>query len=299
MIGSIVRELAEAELQKIGLLSNSQYLSVDSFAEINPGLSSVGTVSLTKEISIFYKFISGDPGTRLQTEELGLAELRKSACLRVPRVYCRFKIPNGGEILLSEHIPTGKRDRRFEEIAGHQLALLHQTATAETFGWLMDNWIGATPQPNTTSHDWREFFRKNRLEFQIKRALEVGRITPQEFSLLQNAITRMVTLLPEKCLPVLIHGDLWSGNLLTDSKGLPVFIDPACYFAHHEAEFGMTTLFGNFGDRFLHAYQEIQPLESGWEERVRVYKLYHLLNHLNLFGRTYWNAVEEEIRRFC
>ena len=85
----------------------------------------------------------------------------------------------------------------------------------------------------------------------------------------------------------LIHGDLWSGNYLCDSEGGPVIIDPAVYYGCREAEFGMLKLFGSCPNEFYEAYDDVFPRRDGCQRRTDVYVLYHLLNHLNLFGRGY------------
>lgn len=94
---------------------------------------------------------------------------------------------------------------------------------------------------------------------------------------------------------VLLHGDLWSGNAMADELGSPVILDPACYYGHREAEFGMMRLFGGFGPKCEAAYAEIWPFEPGFEQRFRLYQLYHELNHLNLFGHAYYAACDSSI----
>jgi fructosamine-3-kinase len=96
----------------------------------------------------------------------------------------------------------------------------------------------------------------------------------------------------------LLHGDLWSGNAITNSQGGPAIIDPAAHYGWAEAELAMTTLFGAFPNAFYQAYEEVRPLEPGYYARFPLYNLYHLLNHLNIFGRGYLGQVQAILRRF-
>ena len=132
--------------------------------------------------------------------------------------------------------------------------------------------------------DWPEFWKQQRLGYQFQLASSNHVADRQFLKLAEKVLRRMDDLLAIQERPCLIHGDLWSGNFMEGPSGEPVIIDPAVYFAHREAEFGMTTLFGGFGDSFYDAYQEFWPLSHGFEERFEIYRLYHLLNHLNLFG---------------
>ncbi len=161
-------------------------------------------------------------------------------------------------------------------------------APARRFGFPHDNWIGATPQPNDWTESWVGFWREHRLGHQLRLARANGLSDRALDRLGDRLLARLgewIDLPGEP--PCLLHGDLWGGNYLADERGEPVVIDPACYYGHREADLAMTRLFGGFSPAFYAAYEEEWPLPPGSEERLAIYELYHLLNHLNLFGRSY------------
>jgi protein-ribulosamine 3-kinase len=164
---------------------------------------------------------------------------------------------------------------------GRMLAALHRN-TSHRFGWETDNWIGLAPQQNGWSTDWAAFFLERRLRPQAARA---GIELPDVTALLAN----------HKPEPSLLHGDLWSGNAGFTPQG-PVIYDPAVYYGDHEADLAMTELFGGFAPEFYAAYQREFPLDTGYERRKHLYNLYHLLNHLNLFGSGYLGHVKATLR---
>lgn len=156
------------------------------------------------------------------------------------------------------------------------LANLHRH-TGERFGWDTDNWIGLAPQLNGWRDDWAGFFFEKRLQPQIDRARARGyAVEMPSTSTLENHHPR----------PSLLHGDLWSGNAGFTSEG-PVLFDPAVYYGDREADLAMTELFGGFPDEFYAVYARELPLAPGYEKRRDLYNLYHVLNHLNLFGAAY------------
>ena len=167
---------------------------------------------------------------------------------------------------------------------GRMLAKLH-AQHGEHFGWARDNYIGATPQKNATSTNWAEFWRKQRMEPQLalaKRngyAIDIGNVC----DLLED----------HNPAPSLLHGDLWGGNAGFLPNGAPVLFDPAVYYGDREADLAMTELFGGFPPEFYSAYGS---LPGGYETRKHLYNLYHLLNHLNLFGGGYLAQVKSTLR---
>ena len=162
----------------------------------------------------------------------------------------------------------------------------------------MDNHIGSSIQVNRWTTNWVEFWAQHRLGFQLSLAQRNGYVTTEFSKRCNRIISRLDTILKTDAEPCLIHGDLWSGNFMVARDGEPVLIDPAAYFGSREAEFGMTTLFGGFGSKFYDAYNECWPLSDGWQERVDVYRLYHLMNHLNLFGHGYYAGCIEILKKF-
>jgi fructosamine-3-kinase len=249
--------------------------------------------------SLFLKTNRAAPTDMFDAEARGLKLLAGSKALRVPQVIDTGTLDDGTDFLLLEMIEAGRRPRDFFETFGRQLAFLHQQSTDPCFGLDHNNYIGSTPQNNETSGDWCQFYRTHRLEYQIKLAVSKGLINRD----VQRHAEKMLQRLPEFLQafdepPALIHGDLWSGNYMCDADGEPVLIDPAVYYGHREAEFGMTTLFGGFDESFYAAYQEVWPLAAGSEQRIELYRLYHLLNHLNLFGISYLGGCLAIINKY-
>ena len=164
---------------------------------------------------------------------------------------------------------------------GAMLARLHR-CTSGRFGWGSDNWIGLAPQQNAFSDDWLAFFRDYRLRPQIERARRNGySVTMPPLALLEGRTPA----------PALVHGDLWRGNAGFTADG-PVMFDPAVYYGDREVDLAMSELFGGFPDEFYAAYCSAYPLEPGYASRKNLYNLYHLLNHLNLFGAGYLGQVQ-------
>ncbi len=230
-------------------------------------------------------------------EAAGLQALRETRTIRIPEVIVLGETESGAAFLILEAIPTGSRGPGFFARLGEQLAEMHRAGSSDRFGFDHDNFLGSTAQVNAWSQDWLRFWIDQRIEFQLRLASDHG------FGKSLNRLADRFLFHVEKLLggrsplPALIHGDLWSGNYLAAGNGEPVLIDPAVYFADREAEFGMTTLFGGMSQDFYEAYHSTWPLEEGWEERVEIYRLYHLLNHLNLFGESYLGQCLDMMNR--
>ena len=167
------------------------------------------------------------------------------------------------------------------------------------FGFEQDNYLGSTPQPNQWRQSWTDFWKQNRLEFQLELAVQNQYADAEFVQLGRKILERSDSLISNANQPPsLVHGDLWNGNYMVGNRGQPVLIDPAIYYADREVEFGMTTLFGGFDDRFYAAYHEVWPMEPGFETRIELYRLYHLLNHLNLFGTSYRSGCVQIMRKY-
>ena len=247
---------------------------------------------------IFVKASTSMSAKVFAAEANGLEALGAVGVLRVPEVLAWGELEPNGSFLALEAIETGVPDRRFFEDFGRRFAELHRAATAERYGLTNDNHLGATPQPNPWTKDWVAFWRRYRLGHQLELARSNGHLDPELGHLGERLIERLDAFLAEPAEPpTLLHGDLWSGNFLVASTGEPVLIDPATYFGRREADLAMTRLFGGFDARFYAAYEEVWPLAPGFEERLSVYELYHLLNHLNLFGGGYRSGCVTILRR--
>jgi protein-ribulosamine 3-kinase len=237
----------------------------------------------------------GQDPAMLRAEASGLHELRRADAVRTPRV-----VAVDADFLLLEHIPAGRtRAGTYPEL-GRALARLHRVA-GEAFGFHEDNFLGASPQQNraagAAATDWPTFYGEHRLGFQLQLAEKNGHATSE----LRRALTQLIDTLPERLAgteepPTLLHGDLWAGNHLTDAEGRGWLIDPAVSYGHREAELAMTTLFGGYPNEFYAAYRDEHPLAPGWPDREPLYQLYHLLNHLNLFGSSYLGGVMAILR---
>ena len=246
----------------------------------------------------FVKFNIDLPGV-FQHEADGLEALRSTATFKVPDVIGIGETGAGTQFLVLEFIPSFTKSANFFEMFGRQLAQMHMANDQESrFGFSGDNFIGSTLQKNTWYKDWTEFFAVERLGFQLKLANDNGLATSElnkSCDHLIDQLERFISSPSEST--ALLHGDLWSGNYLVSQEGNPVLIDPAVYFGARESEFGMTKLFGGFNSRFYDAYNEAYPLTEGWEQRTEIYQLYHLLNHLNLFGTSYLPQCIQILRK--
>jgi fructosamine-3-kinase len=165
------------------------------------------------------------------------------------------------------------------------------------FGFDSDNYCGKTPQVNTPCADGFDFFLKYRLATQIELASDAGLMNKNDITIVESIAQKLNQFIPKQPAS-LLHGDLWNGNVIYSHSG-PALIDPATYYGWAEADLAMTRLFGGFDDTFYHGYQEVRPLEPGFEERAPLYNLYHLLNHLNLFGSGWYDSVMAVARRYA
>jgi len=231
----------------------------------------------------------------LEAEAAGLRELADAAALRVPRVLAAG-VAGSRAFLALEWIEFRAATPRTEARLGELLAAQHRV-TATRFGWHRDNTIGATPQSNAWTDDWTRFFAEQRLGFQLDLAVERGH-SGRLIERGRRLCERLDALLRgHRPLPSLLHGDLWGGNWAADESGNPVVFDPAVYFGDREADLAMTRLFGGFGRAFYQAYESVWPLAAGATLRFDLYNLYHVLNHLNLFGGGYRAQAEALIDR--
>ena len=233
-------------------------------------------------------------------ETLGLQELAEANTIRVPDVLAFGRVGEQAW-LVTEWVEPSSRPPDFFDSFGRQLAELHRTTTGSEIGWQRDNYLGAARQVNTAATTWEQFVAEHRLGYQIRWATEQKQADTRLRRDVEAIIDRIADLLQGRVDETsLLHGDLWSGNYLCDLSGHPVLIDPAVYRGCREAEFGMIRLFGSCPPAFDEAYQQTFPLPDGCWRRVSVYVLYHLLNHLNLFGQGYLSqchAAAAEILR--
>jgi protein-ribulosamine 3-kinase len=227
-------------------------------------------------------------------EANGLRELAKAKALRTPQV-----IHAEPGLLVLECIESGYPRGDFMRRFGAQFAELHRYQAAQ-FGFFEDNYIGATPQLNgaSSADDWATFYWEYRLRAQLVMAERRGLSTTELSKGVAALEGRLAGLLAgSEEPPCLLHGDLWSGNFLATTDNEPCIIDPAVYYGHREADLAMTRLFGGFSEDFYRGYEATWPLPPGAERRLPLYQLYHILNHLNLFGGSYLSQCLALLRR--
>ena len=236
----------------------------------------------------FVKLNSADSLDMFTAEAQGLEELSQAASLRIPRPVC-WGVADRQAFLVLEHLELGGSGSA--AALGEGLAALHGV-TADQFGWYRDNTIGSTPQRNSHSTDWVQFWAEHRLGFQLQRAATNGagqHLRERGARLLEALPALLGERQPEASL---LHGDLWSGNYAYTRAGEPAIFDPAVYYGDRETDLAMTELFGGFGREFYAAYQHAWPLDPGYATRKKLYNLYHVLNHFNLFGGGYLSQAQ-------
>jgi len=233
----------------------------------------------------FVKLNDADKLDMFTAESAGLEEIAKSGTIRVPQPVC-CGVADSTAYIVMEFITSGNARNNSYVIFGQLLADMHRVIH-QNFGWHIDNTIGSTSQVNTRSDNWINFWRDYRLGYQLELAARNGyarEIQARGDRLLQQFTVFFTGYIPT---PSLLHGDLWSGNYAFDAQGNPYIFDPAVYYGDREADIAMTELFGGFPTQFYRAYDDAFPLDNGYAIRKKLYNLYHVLNHLNLFGAGY------------
>ena len=247
-------------------------------------------------LTYFVKLNQVSQVAMFEAEMLGLRQMFDTKTIRVPQPLCWGTAGNSSYIVLEWLEMGGGNSQSWREM-GRKLAMLHKATSEKGFGWEMNNTIGSTPQINTWMDNWGEFYVKYRLGYQFQLARKRGGNFPLQ--------EKLLTVIPEllanhQVQPALVHGDLWGGNAGCTVLGEPVIFDPATYFADREVDVAMTELFGGFPTAFYQGYEDVFPLDGGYEQRKIIYNLYHILNHFNLFGGGYGsqaNRMIEEILR--
>lgn len=230
-----------------------------------------------------------------QKEKNGLELLGAQKIIRVPEVLGLLEVENQ-QVLVLEWIDQEVPNDRFWEKFGISLAMLHQVSSP-VFGLEEDNYMGALPQYNQFMDNWADFFIRQRLEPQVKLAVDKGLLSGKESSEFEKVYRAISSVFPSS-VASLLHGDLWSGNFLCDDQYQPVLIDPACYYGDRSIDLGMSTLFGGFDGRFYDSYMHFSILPLGYKQQWELCNLYPLLIHLNLFGRSYLASILHTIKRY-
>ena len=227
-----------------------------------------------------------------EKEKKGLELLNKSSFI-IPNVFSNGSLKQLDYLIL-EYIKPGKSINW--KIFGENLASLHQI-TSQEFGLDYDNYIGSIEQINSCDKNWFDFYANKRLIFLMKLARNKNLLTNKDCNDIEHICNSLKDIIPNS-IPSLIHGDLWAGNIISTENGVPVLIDPAIYYGHPEIDWAMLDLFGNFPKISFDTYNEINPLEIGFQNRKDIYQLYPLLVHLVLFGSGYYSAVKRVVKKY-
>lgn len=278
-------------------------IKIENASRISGGdINEAYGLTLTNGKCIFMKSNTKENLSFFTAEAAGLDAIARTKAIGTPQILGvgTDEERGGYSFLLLEFISAKNRSKNYWEDFARQLSDMHRAETAGLvsdgkYGFDSDNYIGRHRQINTGYDTWMEFFRDCRLEPQFQ---DAARYFDRED---RKRITRFLDHLDEILVepehPSLLHGDLWGGNVIAGNDGRAWLIDPAVYVGHAEADLAMTELFGGFPPAFYDAYKEVAPLRPGYERRRDVYNLYHLLNHLNLFGRMYLPEVRHMISR--
>jgi protein-ribulosamine 3-kinase len=235
--------------------------------------------------AFFVKLNTASGLSMFEAEAAGLHEIAATDTVRVPLPICAESDEERAWLVL-EYLPLANGGPRAMTVLGERLAAMHRI-THERFGWVRDNTIGSTPQVNARLSDWGEFWTRHRLGHQLDLAARNGHrgeLQRKGSDLLERVACLFAGHRPRASL---LHGDLWGGNAAQTTGGEPVIFDPAVYYGDREVDLAMTRLFGGFPSEFYFAYESAWPLDPGYRERRDLYNLYHVLNHLNLFGGGY------------
>lgn len=239
--------------------------------------------------------VGDGPKSGLALEGKMLVYLAERGGLPVPRV-----LHADDSLLLMERMESGGGlGASAQAHAARLVAALHDVTTDRGFGFDYDTVIGGLHQPNPWMPSWRDFFAEQRLMYMGREAERPGRLPTRVMARLERFAGQVARWIDEPDRPSLVHGDMWSGNVLSAGGRITGFIDPAVYYADPEIELAFTTLFGTFGDAFFGPYTELRPLRPGFfEERRDIYNLYPLLVHVRLFGGSYVASVDRTLTHF-
>ena len=227
-----------------------------------------------------------------EKEKLGLRLLSNSSFV-IPKVLSVGQ-KNQKAYIIMEYISKAKSFNW--ELFGRNLAFLHKKNN-NTFGLNHDNYIGSLLQINKSKDSWVDFYMENRILYLIEKATNKGLINYESSKKVESLSKKIESIVPKKK-PSLLHGDLWSGNLISDLEGNPTLIDPAVYFGHSDIDWAMLHLFGNPPNHAIDSYNEIIPIDYNWKDSLEIHQLYPLLVHLILFGRGYYESVMKIIKKY-
>lgn len=271
-------------------------LNITSFEKKGGGSINDAALIKTSEGNFFAKWnrTQGHEGM-FKAEEAGLKRLASTQEIKVPKTIGTAEDPENSYLVM-EYLEAGDFGYDFWEIFGTKLARMH-THSAEQFGLPSNNFIGSLPQDNAQRAHWNDFFIENRLQPQLKRAVDQGKADQALVTKFESLYKKLDEIFPKEK-PALLHGDLWGGNFMCTLDQEPAIYDPAVYYGHREMDLAMSRLFGGFDSSFYEAYHEAFPLAPGFEKRADICNLYPLLVHVNLFPGSYIQSVRHILSKF-
>ncbi|MDH5729669.1 MAG: fructosamine kinase family protein [Gammaproteobacteria bacterium] len=283
------------QLQQILTSVTQQSIHIKQVRPVAGGSINESLHVATDQGDFFVKLNHVELQDMFAAEHEGLLAMAQTSSIRVPQSFA-YGVEQTDAYIVMEYIELGSAKSSSATLLGEQLAAMHQHTQAQ-FGWYRHNTIGSTPQINTLESDWVTFFAEHRLLFQLQLAARHGFSgdLQQQGDRLVNGLKYFFTDYQPQA--SLLHGDLWSGNYAYDKNAQPVIFDPAVYYGDRETDLAMTELFGGFPADFYAAYNRAWPLDSGYQVRKHLYKLYHVLNHLNLFGGGYLSQAQQLLDR--
>ena len=271
-------------------------VAIEEVQRIGGGSISQSYRVRTTENNYFIK-VNNDINAELmfKAEASGLNLLRANSSFNIPKV-ASVVSDKSASYLVMNFIQSSGRSSKYWYNLGQKLAALHKNSNKK-FGLHESNFIGSLPQQNDFEDDWPSFFANRRIIPMVEMAVNEALVAKSIVTRVESVLNKIVVLMPNEP-PSLVHGDLWSGNLIVDSQGQPCLIDPAVYYGHREMDIAFSHLFGGFDREFYEAYEEAYPMDPNFDERIDLYNLYPLLVHLNLFGRSYLGQIENILARF-
>lgn len=268
--------------QHISQVTHSEF-EVEGRRSVSGGCINQGYSLTGKGQTYFVKINHASQVEMFEAEAIGLKQMLATQAIRVPRPIC-WGMADRSSYLVLEWLEFGRGNTESWEEMGRQLAAMHKAGGSSQFGWDRNNTIGSTPQINTWTENWADFFAEFRIGYQLKLARKRGGNFPDPSQMIPLVRDFLVDRNPN---PSLVHGDLWSGNAAVTTSGEPIILDPATYYGDAEVDLAMTELFGGFPAAFYRGYSDVFPLDAGYDKRKTLYNLYHILNHFNLFGGGY------------
>ena len=279
-------EIARAITQKTG-----QDFAIANTRSVGGGCINQGYKIDGNSAEYFVKLNDASQVEMFAAEALGLKQMYATQTITVPQPICWGTADSSSYIVL-EWLDLGRGNSQSWESMGRQLAQMHREGTSDRFGWSQNNTIGSTPQINDWMDNWADFFAERRIGYQLKLAKRRGGSFPDVGKVVDAVKSRLAERQPQASL---LHGDLWSGNAAITTDGAPVILDPATYYGDREADLAMTELFGGFPTAFYNGYNEAWQLDSGYQQRKKIYNLYHVLNHFNIFGGGYASQAQRTL----